>query len=152
MTGTGNCAGKTAIFQIYEDDGALGTDQVRNQPPTVRFDANGKANTSWLAEFQTDGFNGINNPPEYYFNATVDASTVKSADPLLLVTQATAGTFSKGDANRDGVVDLVDLSILLSNWNKTSGFNDELDYNDDNVINTFDFAGLVQLLILGGKI
>jgi hypothetical protein len=152
VTGTGSCAGKSVTFQVLEDDGILGTDPARNQPPTVKFDANGKANTSWLAEFQADGFNGINNPPEYYFNATVDSTTVKSADPLLLVNQAVAGTFNKGDANRDGVIDLVDLSILLSNWNKTSGFNDELDYNDDTVINTFDFAGLVQLLILGGRI
>lgn len=152
VSGTGGCAGKSVAFTVLEDDGVLGTDPVRNTPPSVKFDANNKANTSWLAEFQVDGFNGIGNPPEYFFNATVDSSTVKSADPLLLVNQATAGTFSKGDANRDGKVDFVDMSILLSNWNKTTGFNDELDYNDDKVINTFDFAGLVQLLILGGLI
>ncbi len=152
VTGTGGCVGKSVAFTVLEDDGVLGTDPVTNQPPTVKFDANNKANTSWLAEFQVDGFNGVGNPPEYFFNATVDSSTVKSADPLLSVTQAVTGTFSKGDANRDGKVDFVDMSVLLSNWNKTSGFNDELDYNDDKVINTFDFAGLVQLLILGGLI
>jgi hypothetical protein len=152
VIGTGSCAGKSVAFSVLEDDGVLGTDPVRNAPPTVKFDSNNKANTSWLAEFQVDGFNGVGNPPEYFFNATVDSSTMKSANPLLLVNQAVAGTFSKGDANRDSKVDFVDLSILMSNWNKTSGFNDELDYNDDNVINTFDFAGLVQLLILGGVI
>jgi hypothetical protein len=148
VNGSGSCVGKSVAFNVLEDDGALGTDPVSNQPPTVKFDSNNKANTSWLAEFQVDGFNGIGNPPEYYFEATVDTSTVKSADPLLLVNQAATGTFTKGDANRDGTVDFVDLSILMSNWNKTSGFNDELDYNDDKIINTFDFAGLVQLLIL----
>jgi hypothetical protein len=148
VTGNAGCAGKPVAFTVLEDDGVLGTDPVRNAPPTVKFDSNNKANTSWLAEFQVDGFNGVGNPPEYFFNATADSSTVKSADPLLAVNQAVGGIFSKGDANRDGKVDFVDLSILLSNWNKTSGFNDELDYNDDNVINTFDFAGLVQLLIL----
>lgn len=152
VTGSGSCAGKSVAFNVLEDDGVLGTDPVSNQPPTVKFDANNKANTSWLAEFQVDGFNGIGNPPEYYFEATVDTSTVKSSDPLLLVNQAAVGTFTKGDANRDGKVDFVDLSILMSNWNKTSGFNDELDYNDDKVINTFDFSGLVQLLTLGGLI
>ncbi len=51
-----------------------------------------------------------------------------------------------------GKVDFVDLSILMTNWNKNNAFPDELDYNEDGTINTFDFSGLVQLLFLGGLI
>lgn len=152
VTGTGTCAGKTVSFNIFEDDGALGTDPVNNQPPSAKFDTNNQATGSWLAEFQPDGYFGINNPPEYYFNALVQGGTaaVKSANPLLQVTELAAGQFVKGDSNRDNKVDLVDLSIMLSNWNKTQDLIDELDTNDDGVINTFDFAGMVQLLKLSG--
>jgi hypothetical protein len=153
VKGNGDCADKSIAFTVWEDDGILGGDPVTNQPPSVKFGANSEANTSWLAEFQQDGFNGINNPPEYFFNATLDGvSQVRSSDPLLVVNPVAAGQWLKGDANHDGKVDFVDLSILMTNWNKTSGYNDELDYNDDGTINTFDFSGLVQLLILGGLV
>lgn len=152
VTGTGACAGKTVAFNIFEDDGALGTDPVSNQPPSAKFDANNQATGSWLAEFQQDGYFGINNPPEYFFNVLVQGgtATVKSANPLLQVTALAAGQFIKGDSDRDGKVDLVDLSIMLSNWNKTQDLIDETDTNDDGVINTFDFAAMVQLLKLSG--
>lgn len=153
IKGIGDCTGKSVAFTVWEDDGALGADPVVNQPPAVKFDANNNANTSWLAEFQQDGFNGINNPPEYYFSAILaNGTSLGSANPLLVVNAVNPGAWLKGDANHDGKVDFVDLSILMTNWNKTTGFVDELDYNDDGTINTFDFSGLVQLLFLGGLI
>lgn len=153
IVGNGDCAGKNVSVKVWEDDGFLGTDPVSNQPPAVKFNTNSQASTSWLAEFQTDGLNGVNNPPEYYFEAALDGSAaVRSSDPLLLVNAAVPGQWVQGDANRDGKVDFTDLSVLLSNWEKTSGFNDELDYNDDNLINSFDFSGMVQLLLLHGYI
>lgn len=153
VKGTGDCSGVAVAFTIWEDDGVLGADPVVNQPPTVKFDANGNANTSWLAEFQADGFNGINNPPEYYFSAMLaNGTSMGSANPLLVVNPVNPGTWAKGDANHDGRVDFVDLSVLMTNWNKNSDFPDELDYNEDGTINTFDFSGLVQLLFLEGLI
>lgn len=152
VQGTGNCDGKSLSFTVLEDDGVLGTDPTKNTPPSVKFNSN-SATTSWLAEFQTDGFNGFNNPPEYFFNVTLDGTTqVKSNAPLLSVTEAAPGQYIKGDANRDGKVDYTDLSIMLSNFNKTSGYNDELDYNDDGIINVPDYSGIVQLLFLAGLV
>jgi hypothetical protein len=111
-----------------------------------------------MTEFQTDGINGIGNPPEYYFNVTIDGTTqVRSADPLLVVNQTGTTQIKKGDANHDGVVDFADLSILLSNWGKSSNFPDEIDFDTptvpaDGLINTVDFSAMVQLLILGGLV
>jgi hypothetical protein len=153
VKGNGLCVGRSITFTVLEDDGLLGSDPVTNQPPTVKFDGNGNATTSWLAEFHEDGFAGIGNPPEYFFNASLDGSVqVRSADPLLVVNKVTGGTPLKGDANHDGKVDFTDLSILLSNWDKTSNFDDQLDFNDDKLINTFDFSGMAQLLILANLV
>lgn len=57
-----------------------------------------------------------------------------------------------GDGNGDGKIDLVDLSILLSDFNKRSGFRKGIDLNGDEVINTFDFSLMRNLLIQRGVI
>ncbi len=44
-----------------------------------------------------------------------------------------------GDGNKDGKIDLVDMSVLLSWFNKT-GYLPPIDMNDDGVVNTFDFS------------
>lgn len=55
----------------------------------------------------------------------------------------------KGDGNKDGKIELVDLSILLSNYgNKRS----ELDYNNDEIINGLDYSSMVKYLIDSGII
>lgn len=51
----------------------------------------------------------------------------------------------KGDFNKDGKVNAVDVSILFSNWNKTN-FLKGTDLNSDNKINSVDFATLKSLL------
>lgn len=62
----------------------------------------------------------------------------------------------KGDGNRDGKINLVDTSVLLSDWmkesNQSSNFRTGIDMNDDGVINTFDFSLHRQLLIQLGVI
>ncbi len=56
---------------------------------------------------------------------------------------------TKGDGNRDGKIELIDLSILLSNFgNKRS----ELDYNNDEIINGLDYSSMVKYLIDSGII
>jgi len=58
-------------------------------------------------------------------------------------------SYQKGDGNRDGKIDLIDLSVLLSNFNKSISI-PELDANDDGVINVFDFSALVRIFIANG--
>lgn len=56
---------------------------------------------------------------------------------------------SKGDGNKDGKIDLADMSILHSDWMKKKedqSFRQNIDINDDALINTFDFSALRQIL------
>lgn len=49
--------------------------------------------------------------------------------------------FLKGDYNKDGKVNIIDLSILLSNWKKTAP---SYDLNGDSSITIFDFSILLS--------
>lgn len=51
----------------------------------------------------------------------------------------------RGDFNKDGKVNTIDVSILFSNWNKTN-FLRETDLNSDGKINSLDFAILKSLM------
>ena len=46
----------------------------------------------------------------------------------------------QGDINCDGVVDIVDLGIVASDFSKTSGFNSKADTDSNNVIDIFDIV------------
>lgn len=59
------------------------------------------------------------------------------------------GIQGKGDGNKDGKIDLVDLSILLSNYNKNKP---ELDFNDDGIINGLDYGNMIKVLVAKGVI
>ena len=153
VTGTGNCNGQNVSFIVWEDDAGAGNDPTQNTPPSTKFNSNNQATSNWLAEFQEDGLAGIGNPPEYYFLAQVTGGTpFKSTGALLQVNKVSGGTSLTGDFNKDGVVDLADLSILLSNWNKSSDFSDELDLNTDGVVNAIDWSTLLQILRINGVI
>lgn len=61
----------------------------------------------------------------------------------------------RGDANGDGKIDLVDMSILHSDWMKTrdkASYHPGIDMNSDGVINSFDFSLLKALLVQLGVI
>jgi hypothetical protein len=61
----------------------------------------------------------------------------------------------KGDGNGDCVVNLTDLSIMLSNFSATNPVpagKQLLDFNDDNRINTFDFSRMADKLFQLGII
>lgn len=150
----GNCLSETVSFEVREDDGLLGFDPILNQPSNATFNTNGSLSTSWVAEYQPDGFGGLNDPPEYYFNATLlsDNTTITSILPNLEVTKLPATGYKKGDINRDTVVDLQDLSIMFSYWFDTTNFPDEADINSDGIINTFDFSSMLVILSNEGVI
>jgi hypothetical protein len=61
----------------------------------------------------------------------------------------------KGDGNADCVVNLTDLSIMLSNFSATNPVpagKQLLDFNNDNRINTFDFSSMADKLFQLGVI
>lgn len=58
----------------------------------------------------------------------------------------------KGDGNKDGKINLVDLSVLLSDFNKEQGFREPIDMDDNKKINTFDYSLHRKLLIETGVI
>lgn len=83
----GNCSGDEVEFEVFEDDLFGGDDSPINQPDISVFYGD-TAQTTWVAEYQPDGFNGINDPPEYYFTVKVVSNpteTIQSSDPLLNV-------------------------------------------------------------------
>ena len=156
VVGSAGCAGQSLSFTVLENDSVLGiggTDPTRNSPPTSRFNTSGVATTNWLAEYQDDPSLVENNVPEYYFRAQLASGvSITSANPELKVTALAGGTFLTGDVNKDSAVDLVDLSIMLSNWNKTSDFIDAIDLNQDGAINAVDWGTLIQILRVTGVV
>lgn len=145
---TGDCAGEQISFEVWEDDGILGADNVNTQPAIATLSGN-SASTSWISEYQSDGLFSVGGNPEYYFMATLvnGTSSVKSADPLLEVSStASGGCIIDGDLNTDCAVDLVDLSVLLSNFGNSGDYLQTTDLNDDGVVNSFDYSTLLNIL------
>ncbi len=68
-----NCNGKTASFEIREDDEWWGYDAVNITPFLAVFNGD-VSTTSWKAEWQSD----VVRDPEYYFIATVEGKNIKS--------------------------------------------------------------------------
>ena len=132
-------------IQVKEDDGILGSQNATTNPSNAVFSGT-TASTSWISEYQVDGIFGVWDPSEYFFNAQLGTQTFKSSNRVT-VTKLLAGQSPKGDGDFDGKVNLKDLSIMFTNWNKNSNFPFNLDMNDDGSINTFDFSALTQLLI-----
>jgi len=57
-----------------------------------------------------------------------------------------------GDANRDGEVNVQDLSILASNWQKNPAVWEEGDFNGDAVVNVQDLSLLATTWSAGGTV
>lgn len=154
VTGNGSCVGKTVKFVIGEDDGPIGADGVSINPVNATFTSGNVATTTWVAEFQQDGFNGFNNPPEFFFTASLeDNSSLLTTPPdkQIKVNNLREGEFLNGDGNRDGKVDILDLAVLRKWWGKT-GFPQEIDIDDNGILNTFDLGGLRKILEAKGII
>jgi len=81
----------------------------------------------------------------YYDNAQMfPESTAGSGVPSNLTTATTNPATILGDLNGDGVVNAADLSILLSNWNKTGATAAQGDLNGDGVVNAADLSILLS--------
>lgn len=48
--------------------------------------------------------------------------------------------YSKEDVNKDGKIDIEDISLEALNYNKNTGFYPQLDINEDGIIDLFDFV------------
>ncbi len=83
---SGDCLGKGVMFAVWEAD-TIGSDPVRINPSPIAVN-NGTAQSTWISEYQPDGLAGIADPPEYYFEASIDGSStiITSSDPKLQVT------------------------------------------------------------------
>jgi cysteine-rich repeat protein len=98
-----NCNGKTVYFDVMEKDTLGGDDPVSILPSPVTFNS-GTAKGSWIAEWQSEGIPETD-PPEYYFDANVDALTIRSSN-LLSVNKVSAscgnGLINTGETCDDG--------------------------------------------------
>jgi hypothetical protein len=76
---------------------------------------------------------------------TSSSSPINTPSSIPTATPSPSPTPRKtGDINGDNLVNVFDLSILLSNYGKTSGFNPTADLNADGVINIFDLSILLS--------
>ncbi|KKQ77905.1 hypothetical protein A3B42_02920 [Candidatus Daviesbacteria bacterium RIFCSPLOWO2_01_FULL_38_10] len=81
--------------------------------------------------------------------------TAVSAPPTPTPTPTSTPTSppgQKGDGNKDNKINLIDMSVLLTDFNKEQGYREPIDMNDDKKINTFDFSLHRKLLLELGVI
>jgi hypothetical protein len=159
VTGSGDCIGKQVAFKVRENDSlteGLVDEDAKIQPANATFNGT-TASTTWTSEYAVDGVFGAFDPPEYFFNANLVGETDLVRSNSLLTVSQLASDILQGDGNRDGIVDLVDLSLLFSNYCATStnckvNIPTYIDFNSDNLINVFDFSEMRLKLIEKGVI
>lgn len=111
---------------------------------------NGILLTSILAATTSLGDSGLTPQTSYSYYLVAKDASGNTSPPSQTVTITTT---LRGDFNRDGQPNFVDLSILLSNWGKVSSLTAAgVDLNSDGVINTFDFSLMRQVLIDQGVV
>lgn len=79
------------------------------------------------------------------YQQTPSPSSVPSPSPTSPPSSPPPG--QKGDGNTDGKINLTDMSVLLTDFNKEKGYREQIDMNDDKKINTFDFSLHRNLLV-----
>lgn len=173
VTGS-SCANQQVAFKVVRNGLSINDgNDVTIQPAPITLNSSGNGTGTWVAEYNPLisllPLPGTN--PQYYFVASVsNGSFVNTQDNLLTVTPAISPSPPQssptpvptgivptpapgaGDGNGNGKLDLIDLSVLLSDFNKNQGFRAAIDMNGDGVINAFDFSLLRTLLIQKGII
>ncbi len=107
VVGNAVCNEQSVLFVIKEHDSASWWefridrthDPVETNPASESF-VDGVAIGIWLeAEWQEDTSSGQTNPPEYFFTATVEGTTISKDNPVLLtVTKCGDGVIGGGEA------------------------------------------------------
>lgn len=155
VTASGDCVGQKVQFEVRRNGLGDNLGVIKTQPVEATL-VTGQALSSWKAE---------RNPllpatnPEYYFTARLEGETASVAtlyNQLLTVLPTptaiptftpTPTPFYPGDANKDHKIDLKDLSVMMSNFNKTQNTFKEIDLNADNKVDRTDYDAMVKLLI-----
>ncbi len=115
LQGSTQCSGKTVSFQVREDDFTSTFDTVTTQPASVIFNSTGQATSSWITEFQQDGIFGIDNPPEYYFVATVTGGTPVISSPNGLGSDASEVKVNQSNAPRLSITQPINNGSVIGN-------------------------------------
>lgn len=121
-------------YDIYQN----GTLLTSVSGPTTTFGSSGLTPGASYSYYVV-GKDAAGNASPASNTATITTPPLASPTPIPI--------FIKGDFNRDDAINFVDLSILLSNWGRTSFTPIGVDLNSDGVLNVFDFSLLKQILI-----
>ncbi len=88
--------------------------------------------------------NGVKKKAWFSFQKVSGETTTTAGLPPSTLSSPGPRAEGKGDGNNDGKIDLQDMSVLLSKFNtKIKG---GVDLNGDEVINSFDFSLMINLL------
>jgi hypothetical protein len=80
----------------------------------------------------------------YYDNSQMFSEATAGSGVPSNTTGAVTPITTSGDLNADGTVNAADLSLLLSNWNKTSATAGQGDLNADGTVNAADLSILLS--------
>lgn len=122
-------------------------------------------NLAFLRDPKTRSYNWVINVYDFFLNKPVymvvtgdsdsGSSTnirVQDYSDQTIVIEPVSPPGPKGDGNKDGKINLVDMSVLLTDFNKEQGFREPIDMDENKKINTFDYSLHRKLLIETGVI
>ncbi|MBI2404946.1 hypothetical protein HYV22_02090 [Candidatus Gottesmanbacteria bacterium] len=85
---------------------------------------------------------------EMFVNATATPPSLPpSISPSPSLEPTEPPMTKKGDGNKDGKINLVDMSVLLTDFNKEKDFREPIDMDDNKKINSFDYSLHRKLLL-----
>ena len=117
------------------------------------FDGDGSWDTEMVAQNPRYIKRVYDKPGTYAVRARAKMSDGEITDVCNNTFSLSSSTQSgPGDGNGDGKVDLIDLSVLLSDFNKTGAFRKGIDMNSDGIVNSIDFRLLRIILVQNGII
>lgn len=111
------------------------TDIISVKSNKVKFDKNGKAKIKLIG----------NLPGEAILSLNIEGTDIikEVAINLLLENKDEVKDNKNSDVNGDGVIDILDISLIAAKYNKKStsdDWNEKLDINNDNIIDMFDLV------------